>query len=134
MNSGGDVLSRRSGRAGAAKAARWQGRRATAVDDRAGGRAALPARRHGRLAAGSGADGLQPDADAPLRPASFLWTQLPPASRACVTRGEKVIPVWSQGNKPHAIDFHTFYTAQLGSNGKDEFLFKLEARPPSRWC
>ncbi|HNN94260.1 MAG TPA: hypothetical protein PKI03_18410 [Pseudomonadota bacterium] len=59
---------------------------------------------------------------------SFLWTQLPLTVESMRhTRLEKVIPpLVLKGNKPHAIDFHTFYTAQLGSNGKDEFLFKLE--------
>ncbi len=59
---------------------------------------------------------------------SYLWTQLPLTVESMRhTKLEKVrAPLVLKGNKPHPIEFHTFYDAQLGSSGKDEFLFKLE--------
>lgn len=59
---------------------------------------------------------------------SFLWTQLPLTVESMRhTSLQKVKePVVLKGNKPHPIDFHTFYNAQLGTSGKSEFLFKLE--------
>lgn len=59
---------------------------------------------------------------------SYLWTQLPLTVESMRhTKLEKVRePLVLKGNKAHPVDFHTFYTAELGSNGKSEFLFKLE--------
>lgn len=59
---------------------------------------------------------------------SYLWTQLPLTVESMRhTKLERVRePLVLQGNKAHSIEFHTFYNAQLGSSGKDEFLFKLE--------
>ena len=63
-----------------------------------------------------------------LTPGSYLWTQLPLTVESMRrTRLEKVKEaVVLSGNKPHPIEFHTWYSAKLGPDGKDEFLFKLE--------
>lgn len=63
-----------------------------------------------------------------LRPGTWLWTQLPLTVESMRrTRLHKVREaVTLSGNKPHKVDAFTWYTAELGSDGKDEFLFSLE--------
>ena len=60
---------------------------------------------------------------------TYLWTQLPLTVESMRrTRLEKVKErAVLEGNRPHPIDFHTWYQARLGPDGKDEFTFKLEA-------
>jgi len=59
---------------------------------------------------------------------TYLWTQLPLTVESMRrTRLEKVKEALVlKGNKPHGIDFHSWYAAKLGPDGKDEFTFKLE--------
>ncbi|MBS1152250.1 MAG: hypothetical protein H6Q89_3948, partial [Myxococcaceae bacterium] len=63
-----------------------------------------------------------------LSPGTYLWTQLPLTVESMRrTRLEKIKDaVVLKGNKPHPIEFFTWYPAKLGPDGKDEFLFKLE--------
>lgn len=63
-----------------------------------------------------------------LRPGTWLWTQLPltvESMRRTQLRKEREA-VTLKGNKPHRLEAFTWYTAELGSDGKDEFLFGLE--------
>lgn len=63
-----------------------------------------------------------------LAAGTYLWTQLPLTVESMRrTRLERVKDaVVLKGNKPHPVEFHTWYQAKLGPDGKDEFLFKLE--------
>lgn len=59
---------------------------------------------------------------------TYQWTQLPLTVESMRrTRLERVRePVVLKGNKPHAVQAFTWYDAELGSDGKDEFTFTLE--------
>lgn len=63
-----------------------------------------------------------------MRAGTWLWTQLPLTVESMrhsqLTRVRE--PVVLKGNKAHPIDFFTWYSAELGTDGKDEFLFTLE--------
>ncbi len=63
-----------------------------------------------------------------LRPGTWLWTQLPltveSMRRTQLRRVREAVTL--KGNKPHRIDAFNWYTAELGGDGKDEFLFSLE--------
>jgi len=63
-----------------------------------------------------------------LAAGSWLWTQLPLTVESMRrTRLERVRePVVLRGNKPHPVQAFTWYDAELGSDGKDEFTFTLE--------
>jgi hypothetical protein len=63
-----------------------------------------------------------------LAPGTYLWTQFPLTVESMRrTRFERPRPpVVLRGNKPHALQFFTWYDAVLGQDGKDEFLFTLE--------
>ncbi|MHB8872288.1 MAG: hypothetical protein ACYC8T_01245 [Myxococcaceae bacterium] len=62
-----------------------------------------------------------------LQAGQFLWTQLPLTVESM--RRTKLEPVRPPlrlaGSKPHPVDFHIWYDATLGKDGKDEFLFTL---------
>jgi len=62
-----------------------------------------------------------------LLPGQYLWTQLPLTVESMRrTQLKRVLPpVVLSGNKPHPIDFFTWYQAKLGTDGKDEFTFDL---------
>ncbi|MFZ5441613.1 MAG: hypothetical protein ACOZQL_16520 [Myxococcota bacterium] len=63
-----------------------------------------------------------------LRPGTWLWTQLPltveSMRHTTLTKVREAVTL--KGNKPHRLDYFTWYTAELGADGKDEFLFSLE--------
>lgn len=63
-----------------------------------------------------------------LRAGTWLWTQLPltveSMRRTQLLRVRE--PVTLSGNKPHPVQYFTWYLAQLGPDGKDEFRFTLE--------
>lgn len=63
-----------------------------------------------------------------MRAGTWLWTQLPLTVESM--RHTSMLKVREavnlKGNKPHKLDYFTWYTAELGSDGKDEFLFTLE--------
>ncbi|MDP2271673.1 MAG: hypothetical protein Q8K32_13125 [Archangium sp.] len=63
-----------------------------------------------------------------LKAGTYLWTQLPLTVESMRrTQLRKVRPaVTLTGNKPHKVEYFTWYTAELGTDGKDEFLFNLE--------
>ncbi|MFO0593991.1 MAG: hypothetical protein U0228_01770 [Myxococcaceae bacterium] len=63
-----------------------------------------------------------------LRAGTWLWTQLPLTveSMRHTTLQKVREAVTLKGNKPHKVDFFNWYTAELGPDGKDEFLFSLE--------
>ncbi len=63
-----------------------------------------------------------------LRPGTYLWTQLPLTveSMRHTTLQKRREAVTLKGNKPHKLEYFTWYTAELGADGKDEFLFSLE--------
>ncbi|MFT3841664.1 MAG: hypothetical protein QM723_32040 [Myxococcaceae bacterium] len=58
---------------------------------------------------------------------TYLWTQLPltveSMRHTALPKVREAVVL--KGNKPHPVDFHTWYTAQLGTHGKDEFTFSL---------
>jgi hypothetical protein len=63
-----------------------------------------------------------------LRAGTYLWTQLPLTVESMrhtslVRAREEVV---LKGNKPHKLDFFTWYRAELGPDGKDELTFTLE--------
>ncbi|MGV3621360.1 MAG: hypothetical protein ACO1OB_11120 [Archangium sp.] len=63
-----------------------------------------------------------------LKAGTYLWTQLPltvESMRRTQLKKEREA-VTLKGNKPHKLEAFTWYTAELGSDGKDEFLFSLE--------
>lgn len=63
-----------------------------------------------------------------LRAGTVSWTQLPltveSMRRTAVARVQD--PVVLRGNRPHPIVAFTWYDAELGSDGRDEFTFTLE--------
>ncbi len=63
-----------------------------------------------------------------LSAGTYLWTQLPltveSMRRTSLQRVRE--PVVLKGNRPHAVSAFTWYDAELGSDGKDEFTFTLE--------
>ncbi|HEY1086192.1 MAG TPA: hypothetical protein VGE37_00810, partial [Archangium sp.] len=63
-----------------------------------------------------------------LKSGTYLWTQLPltveSMRRTQLTKVREAITL--KGNKPHKLDYFSWYTAELGADGKDEFLFTLE--------
>lgn len=63
-----------------------------------------------------------------LLPGTWLWTQLPltveSMRRTKLVRTREAVTL--KGNRPHRIEAFTWYTAELGGDGKDEFLFSLE--------
>ena len=63
-----------------------------------------------------------------LRAGTYLWTQLPltveSMRHTSLSRAREEVVL--KGNKPHKLDFFTWYQAQLGADGKDEFTFTLE--------
>lgn len=63
-----------------------------------------------------------------LTAGTYLWTQLPltveSMRRTKLERQRD--PVVLKGSKPHGIVAFTWYDAELGSDGKDEFTFSLE--------
>lgn len=63
-----------------------------------------------------------------LAAGTYLWTQLPLTVESMRrTKLEKVRePIVLKGNRPHAVQAFTWYDAELGSDGKDEFTFSLE--------
>lgn len=63
-----------------------------------------------------------------LKVGTYLWTQLPLTVESMRrTQLRKVRPaITLTGNKPHKVEYFTWYTAELGADGKDEFLFTLE--------
>ncbi len=63
-----------------------------------------------------------------LKAGTYLWTQLPLTVESMRrTQLRKVRPaITLSGNKPHKVEYFTWYTAELGTDGKDEFLFNLE--------
>lgn len=63
-----------------------------------------------------------------LRAGTYLWTQLPLTVESMRrTQLRKVREAETlKGNKPHRLDYFTWYTAALGPDGQDEFLFTLE--------
>jgi len=63
-----------------------------------------------------------------LRPGTYLWTQLPLTVESMRhTALQKVRDaITLKGNKPHKVEYFTWYSAELGADGKDEFLFTLE--------
>ncbi len=64
-----------------------------------------------------------------LSPGSYLWTQLPltveSMRRTQLQRNRWAIVL--KGNKPHTLPINTGFDAQLGKDGKDEFLFDVTA-------
>lgn len=65
-----------------------------------------------------------------LKKGSYLWTQLPltvDSMRRTKLERERP-PVILKGNKAHAVNFFTWYRAELGRDGKDEFLFDLSGQ------
>lgn len=63
-----------------------------------------------------------------LKTGTYLWTQLPLTVESMRRTQLKKVrdAVTLKGNKPHKLDYFTWYTAELGTDGKDEFLFTLE--------
>ncbi|MBI3181214.1 MAG: hypothetical protein HYZ28_03625 [Myxococcales bacterium] len=63
-----------------------------------------------------------------LRAGQLLWTQLPLTVESMRhTQLRKVRrPARLTGAKAHPVQFHTWYTAVLGKDGKDELTFELE--------
>ncbi len=63
-----------------------------------------------------------------LKPGTYLWTQLPITVESMRrTQLRKVRDaITLKGNKQHKLEYFTWYTAELGPDGKDEFLFSLE--------
>ena len=63
-----------------------------------------------------------------LKASTYLWTQLPltveSMRRTQLRKVREAITL--KGNKPHKLDYFSWYTAELGPDGKDEFLFTLE--------
>ncbi len=63
-----------------------------------------------------------------LKAGTYLWTQLPltveSMRRTQLRKVREAITL--KGNKPHKVEYFTWYTAELGADGKDEFLFNLE--------
>jgi len=63
-----------------------------------------------------------------LKPGTYLWTQLPltveSMRRTQLRKVREAITL--KGNKQHKLEYFTWYTAELGPDGKDEFLFTLE--------
>ncbi len=59
---------------------------------------------------------------------TYQWTQMPLTVESMRrTKLERVRePIVLKGNKPHAVQAFTWYDAELGSDGKDEFTFTLE--------
>ncbi|MDX2011154.1 MAG: hypothetical protein SFW67_13225 [Myxococcaceae bacterium] len=68
------------------------------------------------------------DGQRTLTAGTYLWTQLPLTVESMRrTRLEKVRePVVLKGNRPHPVQAFTWYDAELGPDGKDEFTFSLE--------
>jgi hypothetical protein len=63
-----------------------------------------------------------------LAAGTYRWTQLPLTVESMRrTKLEKVRePIVLKGNRPHAVQAFTWYDAELGPDGKDEFTFTLE--------
>ncbi len=63
---------------------------------------------------------------------TYLWTQLPLTVESMRRTQLKKVrdAVTLKGNKPHRLEAFTWYTAELGADGKDEFLFSLEGETP----
>lgn len=63
-----------------------------------------------------------------LKPGTWLWTQLPLTVESMRRTQLKKVrdPITLKGNKPHRLEYFTWYAAELGPDGKDEFLFNLE--------
>ena len=63
-----------------------------------------------------------------LKAGTYLWTQLPltveSMRRTQLRKVREAITL--KGNKQHKLEYFTWYTAELGPDGKDEFLFNLE--------
>jgi hypothetical protein len=63
-----------------------------------------------------------------LAAGTWLWTQLPltveSMRRTSLERVREAVVL--RGNKPHPVQAFTWYDAELGSDGKDEFTFTLE--------
>ncbi len=63
-----------------------------------------------------------------LQAGTYLWTQLPltveSMRRTKLEKHRDALVL--RGNRPHALEYFTWYDAELGPDGKDEFLFKLE--------
>lgn len=63
-----------------------------------------------------------------LSPGTWLWTQLPLTVESM--RHTSLVPnrdeVVFSGNATHPLSFFTWYRAELGDDGKDEFSFSLE--------
>jgi hypothetical protein len=61
---------------------------------------------------------------------AYLWTQMPLTVESMRrTSLERVVPpVVLRGNKAHPLRFHTWYRAELGKDGKDEFSFEVPAQ------
>ncbi|MFT3709781.1 MAG: hypothetical protein QM817_19300 [Archangium sp.] len=63
-----------------------------------------------------------------MRTGTWLWTQFPLTveSMRHTSLAKVREAVTLKGNKAHKVEAFTWYTAELGSDGKDEFLFTLE--------
>lgn len=63
-----------------------------------------------------------------LRVGTYLWTQLPLTVESMRHTALKKVreAITLKGNKQHKLEYFTWYTAELGADGKDEFLFTLE--------
>ncbi|MBL8949960.1 MAG: hypothetical protein JNK82_04230 [Myxococcaceae bacterium] len=59
---------------------------------------------------------------------TYGWSQLPLTVESMRhTHLQRVVPpAVLTGNKPHALDFFTWYQARLGNDGRDELTFKLD--------
>lgn len=67
-----------------------------------------------------------------LATGELFWTQLPLTVESMRhTRLERLKPpVVLRGNKPHPVELQVRHDAELGKDGKDEFLFELPAELP----
>lgn len=66
-----------------------------------------------------------------LRPGTWLWTQLPltvESMRHTTLKKVRDEVVLAGATKSHAVDFFTWYRAELGTDGKDDFTFSLEGQ------
>ncbi len=63
-----------------------------------------------------------------LAKGTYYWAQLPLTVESMRhTHLQRVVPpAVLTGNKPHALEFFTWYQARLGSDGKDELTFRLD--------
>ncbi|MBW1808490.1 MAG: hypothetical protein JRJ87_09880, partial [Deltaproteobacteria bacterium] len=59
----------------------------------------------------------------------YLWTQMPITVESMRrTQLNRIKPaVVLRGNKPHPIELNTWYSAELGEDGKDDFILDLKA-------